>query len=261
MTSANCLASIADELEQARVHRRPVASLMRSHRDLELLDAWSIQEATGQARLRRSSRVGYKIGMTKAHARADLGLREPVFGQIFSDSLRSTGGRLVLGEYLTPKLEPECAFRIGTRLRGDAVSVAQVAEAVDSVVPAFEIVDSRVAGWARTAVDLVADNAAGAGAVLAMEHSRLLADLDFASMQCSAWVDGALIGAGRPLEQEDPLRLVSWLVRQLHARGLALEPGDIVLTGSWTAAIELGRGESTVAAEFSQLGRIEVAIV
>ena len=58
-----------------------------------------------------------------------------------------------------PRVEAEVAFVLGADLPDEQVTVADVIRAVDYVLPAIEIVDSRIAGWDISIVDTVADNA------------------------------------------------------------------------------------------------------
>ena len=58
------------------------------------------------------------------------------------------------------------AFVMGRDLAGPGVTVADALTAVAGVLPAIEIVDSRIADWRITLADTVADNASSARVVL-----------------------------------------------------------------------------------------------
>lgn len=55
----------------------------------------------------------------------------------------------------------------------------------------------------------------------------------------------------------DPLRGIVWLVRRLSAYGQRIEPGQIVLSGSFIRAVECRPGD-TITADFGPLGTISV---
>ena len=60
---------------------------------------------------------------------------------------------------LQPKIEGEIAFVLKKDLKGPNVTAVDVIQATDYVLPALEIVDSRVQDWKIKLQDTVADNA------------------------------------------------------------------------------------------------------
>jgi 2-keto-4-pentenoate hydratase len=110
--------------------------------------------------------------------------------------------------------------------------VLDVMRAIEYVVPAIEIVDSRISGWDITLVDTVADNASGAATVLgAPLRWPVGADL----RTCGALIEhrGEVlsVGAGAACLGH-PLNAVTWLARELARRKDALRAGDLVLSGA-----------------------------
>src|SRR3712207_9516524 len=58
------------------------------------------------------------------------------------------------------------SFVLGEELRGPGVDAVRVLASTRAVVPALEIIDSRVSDWQIKLPDTVADNASGWGIVL-----------------------------------------------------------------------------------------------
>jgi 2-keto-4-pentenoate hydratase len=54
-----------------------------------------------------------------------------------------------------------------------------------------------------------------------------------------------------------PAAAVAWLADTLSERGVALEPGHVVLPGACTRAVEMSAGD-VVAADFDVLGSVSV---
>ncbi|WP_309606828.1 hypothetical protein [Phenylobacterium sp.] len=53
----------------------------------------------------------------------------------------------------------------------------------------------------------------------------------------------------------DPHIAVVWLANKLHEFGVAMQPGDVVLSGSFVKAIPFGAGD-TILALYDQLGEV-----
>ena len=74
---------------------------------------------------------------------------------------------------LQPKVEGEIAFILKKDLKGPNVTAVDVIQATDYVVPALEIVDSRVQDWKISLSDTVADNASSGLYVLGGKPTKL----------------------------------------------------------------------------------------
>jgi 2-keto-4-pentenoate hydratase len=72
--------------------------------------------------------------------------------------------------------------------------------------------------------------------------------------------DGELVDTGAGAAAlGDPAAVVAWLANVLAERGIALEPGHVVMTGALHAAVPMVAGETYVA-EFDRLGSVTVRI-
>jgi 2-keto-4-pentenoate hydratase len=186
--------------------------------------------------------VGRKAGLTAKAVQAQLGVDQPDFGVLFDDMRVADGGRLDPARALQPKAEAEIALVLGADLPDPETTREQVAAAVATVHAAIEIVDSRIADWAITFADTVADNGSSAFFILA-EQGHPLAGLDLYTAGMVLEVDGqiASLGAGAAALGH-PLEAAAWLARTLAARGEPLKAGDILLTGALGPMVTLTAG-------------------
>jgi 2-keto-4-pentenoate hydratase len=100
-------------------------------------------------------------------------------------------------------------------------------------------VDSVWSGYRFTLEDNTADGSSAAWVVVGpvMELD------DLASLPVALSVDGSVVERGvGAAASGHPAAGVAWLAEQLSSRGLALEPGDLVITGGLTSAHPLEPG-------------------
>jgi 2-keto-4-pentenoate hydratase len=156
---AESIAEAADLLLDAYASGVPVAPLTTAYPGLSVTDAYAIQLAQVAAWTAGGARVkGHKVGLTSAAMQRQLGVDQPVFGHLLDTMFLAEGITADYGRLAQPKAEPEIAFVLGRPLRGPGVTVAEALTAVDFVLPALEIVDSRIADWKITMPDAIADN-------------------------------------------------------------------------------------------------------
>lgn len=188
--------------------------------------------------------VGRKIGLTAKAVQTQLGVDQPDFGVLFADMAVADGGTVSAAKMLQPKAEAEIALVLGADL--DAVDADRdaVARAVAEVIPAIEIVDSRIADWKITFADTVADNGSSAYFVLGAPRQPL-AGLDLWSCGMVLELNGqvASLGAGAACLGH-PLDAAAWLARTLALRGEPLRAGDILLTGALGPMIPIKAGDA-----------------
>jgi 2-oxo-hept-3-ene-1,7-dioate hydratase len=107
----------------------------------------------------------------------------------------------------------------------------------------------------RKIVDTIADNAANAGIVIGGQPFRPL-DVDMRWIGALCYRNGAVEETGLAAGVlNHPANGVAWLVRKLDALGFALEPGQIVLSGSFIRPIEARKGD-TIQADYSAHGMV-----
>ncbi len=222
-----------------------------------LRDGLSPDDAEGAYRIQRintrfweaSGRriVGRKIGLTSKAVQAQLGVNQPDFGVLFEDMLIVDGGSLSPSQVFQAKAEAEVALVLARTIDDPGLTLEDLVAAVAYVLPAIEIVDSRIADWQISFADTVADNGSSAFFVLGSER-RELAGLDLWSCGMVMQVNGeiASIGAGAACLGH-PLNAALWLARTLALSGDRLAEGDVVLTGSLGPMVTLVPGDRVCA--------------
>src|SRR3546814_13764609 len=100
------------------------------------------------------------------------------------------------------------------------------------LLPAIEIVDSRIAGWDITIVDTIADNAS-AGLFVLGASPKLLTDIDLAAVTVVLSRDGETVSTGVGSNcLGNPLSAALWLARRLAGLRQPLRAGDVGLRGA-----------------------------
>ena len=248
--------AIADRLIEAEDSRSAISPFTQANPFLSLETAYAAQALFYGRRLTAGERlVGRKLGLTSRVKQLALGIDSPVYGHLTSGMIVPFGEPLRLGTLISPKVEPELAFLMGREL-GDHVGLAEVLAAVEAVMPALEIVDSRYRTSFRL-VDSVADNAGAARVVLGAQARppRELTDLKLLGcvFRHPRGLDTATGGAA----MGHPLAAIGWLARQLAGRGDCIRPGEVIMSGGLTSSVPLPANR-TVRAEFDGLGSVEV---
>jgi 2-keto-4-pentenoate hydratase len=251
------MTSVVDELLDAYESKKPIPPVRERLIPLGDVDAaYAAQRAqveTWEKAGRR--RVGAKIGLTAPAVQRQLGVDRPDFGVLLADMAVPDGAEIDHGSLLQPRVEAEVAFVLGADLPDGRVTVADVVRATDFLLPAIEVVDSRIAGWDITIVDTVADNASSGMYVLGTTPRRI-ADVDL--RLCGAVLEHAgepvSVGAGAAC-LGNPLHAVAWLATTLAAAGSPLQAGDVVLSGALGPMVPAVAGAS-YEARISGLGSV-----
>ncbi|MDO9525667.1 MAG: fumarylacetoacetate hydrolase family protein [Gemmobacter sp.] len=207
----------------------------RDHGIASLDDAYAAQAAfvAAMQSANMGCPVGWKIGLTSARMQAMCGIDQPVAGAVLATRLHASGAEMRLGAHGRLGLEFEICVRIGLDLpaRPEPYSATEVAQAVDAVAAAVEVVDDRNCDYVALDVQsLIADNSWNAGVVLGdwVLMPRDLTDCKGVVSRNAEEIDS---GYGRDV-LGGPLVPLEWLVNHLRARGTGLRRGDIVMTGS-----------------------------
>ncbi len=223
----------AAALKAAAISGQPVAPLRDRLARTDVEAAYAIQELNTQAWLGEGRRlVGRKIGLTSKAVQAQLGVDQPDFGMLFADMSVGDGEPVAAGRLIQPKVEAEIALVIGRDLDHERHTYADLMRAVEFVLPAIEIVDSRIEGWNIRFVDTVADNASSGLFVLGGRPVRLTdVDVTACAMQMTRGEEVVSRGNGRAC-LGSPLNAAVWLADVMARCGRPLLAGDIVLTGA-----------------------------
>lgn len=253
---------IARLLEAEHRTRTPFRPLGPDAGIAGLEQAYDVQEALValNAASRGTSRAGYKIGLTTPRMQAFCGIDHPVAGTVLADRIVASAALLNPARYGRLGIEFEICVRLARDVppRAAPCSLAEIAEAIDGVCPAVEIIDDRGADYGTLdAVSLVADNAWNEGIVLgAFRHDFP----DLGSVTGTATMNGVNIGTGTGADVlGHPLAALAWLAQHLGTRGSRLEAGDLVMTGSIVTTRFPQHGE-LYRFEIPELGAVDVAI-
>jgi len=251
----------AAALYQARRTRRPIPPFTDAEPHLSMADGYAIQRELVPMLLADGDEIlGYKVGLTSRPMQRLIGVDSPDFGPVLASTRYRNGDDIPLDRFIAPKLEAEITFVMGERLQGAGITVAQARRAVAGAAASMEIVDSRIEDWRIGLADTVADLASN-GAMVMSDHVLPLDGLDPRLVGMVLTRNGELIDTGAGAAAlGDPLEVVAWLAGVLGERGLALEPGHLVMTGALHAAVPLEAGVEFVA-EFDRLGSVGVLIV
>lgn len=252
--------TLALALDTARRTRQTLPSIVERHPGLRLADACAISARWARLRDRQGAvRQGYKVGLTSHDAMRRNGLAEPILGVLFDDMVGLADGGLVSGHYIAPRIEVELAFVMDAVPPTRAWTARDLLAATQYVLPAVEVVDARVRKAAPglsagvPILDVVADNATGAGVLLGLRRWPP-AGIDLAGIGCTLSINGVNAGNGDASNVlGDPLRSLVWLVQRLRAQGEALQEGDIVMSGAFFGGVAVQPGDR-VSADFGELG-------
>jgi 2-oxopent-4-enoate/cis-2-oxohex-4-enoate hydratase len=254
--------TLADELYQALVNRAPVPRLSARYPSMTIEQAYAVQVklctyhlSSGIERL-----IGKKIGVTSKAVMDILGVEEPDFGFLTSAMVRPDGAMISMGDLIAPKAEGEIAFLLKRDLRGPDVSIADVLDATELVFPCIEIVDSRIQDWDIGIQDTIADNASSALFVIGGQaRGPTTLDLDLVGMTLE--VNGKTVSTGAGAASlGHPAQAVAWLAQTLDRFGMALESGEIILSGSLGAMVPVAAGDN-LRISIGQLGSASACFI
>ncbi|MXV99138.1 MAG: 2-keto-4-pentenoate hydratase [Acidimicrobiaceae bacterium] len=221
---------------------------------------YAVQQLNTEHWLRAGLRVsGHKVGLTNPAVQEQLGMDEPIWGVLFADRCRTDGDDLGGAGLIEPRVEVEVAVVLGADLDKGQHTVADVIRATAFVLPAFEIVDSRIAGWDITNFDMIADNA-GAGLYVLGTRPVPLAAVDLRRVEMQLTVNGedAATGSGAAC-LGNPLNSVLWLADTMSQRGTPLQAGECIMTGSLCPMRPITPGDK-LHAEIDGLGTVSAEL-
>jgi 2-oxo-hept-3-ene-1,7-dioate hydratase len=244
----------------AEKDRQPALQLSKTFPDISIEDAYAIQGEGVRQKVKDGARIiGHKVGLTSKAMQASSQIDEPDFGHLLDYMMIADGAKIPHADYCVPRVEVELAFVLAKPLKGPGVGLLDVLRATEYVVPAIEIIDARVQN-PRKIFDTIADNAAAAGIVVGGRPVGPM-DIDL------RWV-GALLYRNADIEETGvaagvlghPAMAIAWLANKVGRFGDVLEPGRVMLSGSFTRPVWAQKGD-TLRADFGSLGSISVQFV
>ena len=252
--------ALARELHHSERSRVQLEHFSRRFPGMTLEDGYAVSRAWVAIKLAEGRRViGHKIGLTSRAMQQASQISEPDYGTLLDDMLFEPGD-IPASRFIAPRVEVELAFLLRRDLAGEGVTVDDVLEATECVVPAIEIIDARIEQFdrhtrvMRKVQDTISDNAANAGIILGgLRVGPAEVDLPWcgAVLRQNGVVEETGLAAG---VQGHPAIGVAWLAKKLAPWGEGLRAGEIVLAGSFTRPVAARAGD-VFEADYGRLGR------
>jgi 2-keto-4-pentenoate hydratase len=254
----NQIKEAATMLYDAEKKLQPIDPLTEKYPDITIEDACQIQLLNVKRRAEEGEKIiGKKIGLTSRAMQEMLGVHEPDYGHLFDTMVGVAEVPIKLSKFLQPKIESEIAFVLKDELKGPGVTITKVLQATEGVIPAFEIIDSRIKNWKIKIQDTIADNASCGGIVLGTKLIPVN-EIDLKYVGLVLEKDGHIIDtAAGAAVLGHPALAVAWLANKLAQYDISLKPGEIILSGSLTKAHEVA-GNNVFVATFCGLGQVKV---
>jgi 2-keto-4-pentenoate hydratase len=244
---------LAQALAGARAEARMLdpAPWVRAVRDVA--DGYAVQ--TQLAKLAGDAVRGWKVSALTPEQQRNYGVDKPVAGAMLVPFVHADAATLRIAQFVTPLLECEVAFLLGRDLpaRPAPYTREEVETAIEAVVPAIEIADSR---WPASAPDLLklADSM-GNGTFIAGEPLRDWRALDLGAVDIVLNFEGSEAVRGTSARiLGNPLLAVVALANAQPLPAGGLKRGQIVTTGTCTTPIPPRAGR--YAADFGKLGTV-----
>lgn len=260
MLDAAQIRAIADVVDDAQTNGHTIPKITEAHPDMTVEDGYAVMfellrrwEAAGR------ELQGYKAGLTSRAKMVQMGVDTPGFALLMRDTCDPDGGTVPTKGLIHPRAEAEIAFVMKDELAGPDVTFDQVLDAIDFIQPAVEILDSRFEKFKFDLPSVIADNSSSARFVVG-GRARGPRELDLATIGVVLEINGEPVSfAASGAVMGQPVEVVRMLVSWLHARGMTLPAGALVLTGAVTEAFPIKPGD-TVCARFQDLGTINLKV-
>lgn len=240
------ISALGDELYRALRGQSTVAPLTEREAGITIEDAYhiSLRMVNRRVELDGETIVGKKIGVTSAPVQEMLGVFQPDFG-FLTDAMHYPDGAEIpiAGNLIQPRAEGEIAFRLNSDLVGPGVTEQDVLNATQSIMPCFEIVDSRIQNWNIKIEDTVSDNAS-CGVYTLGSNEVDPRTIDLPNLKMKVYKNGELHSEGiGSAVQGNPLTAVAWLANTLGEFGIEFKAGEVILSGSLVPLIPVVAGD------------------
>jgi 2-keto-4-pentenoate hydratase len=223
---------------------------------LTLDEAYRIQLGIIARRVAAGERqIGWKVGLTAEPIQQQFGFHEPVFGCILDS--RQSGHVFRRDDLIRPGFEPELCLRIKDPLSGN-IDMPTARRAIDQVYPSLEIIETRGDLSAQIAVAM-ADNAQQKTIILG--NPVPLAGRALDDVTATVQISGKTVATGRgDAVLGNPLNSVIWLARKLAEFNRSIQPGELIMSGSFTRQFPIEPG-NRVEVDFVGIGNVQTAML
>lgn len=258
---------LARRLNEAEKTRKQIRQFSLEHPGMTIEDGYAVQRAWVAMKIAEGRRLkGHKIGLTSKAMQYSSQIDEPDYGDLLDDMFFADGSDIPMSRFIVPRVEVELAFVLAKPLHGPNCTIFDVLSATDYVVPAVEIIDARIhqidpeTKAPRKVFDTISDNAANAGLVMGGRPVRPL-DVDLRWVAAVCYRNGAIEESGvAAAVLNHPANGVAWLANKFAPHGVTLEPGQVILGGSFTRPVPARAGD-TFHVDYGSLGCISCHFV
>jgi|SRR5699024_1007225 len=256
--SKETIKQFANALYEAEKTREGTSPLTEKASNLSVEDAYAVQLKNVKQKIAEGHQVtGKKIGLTSVAMQESLGVSEPDYGHLLDSMIVENNGAILKEQVMQPRVEAEIAFVLKDDLRGPNVSTLDVLQATEYIVPALEIVDSRVKDWKIKLPDTIADNASSGLYVLG-DQPIPVNKFNLKQVGMALYQNGKLCNTGvGAAALDDPAYCVAWLANKLSEFDISLKAGEVILSGALSAAVSAEQGDYLLA-RFANLGEVSV---
>ena len=253
--------SLAEHLENAELQVRDVTMITGDYPNMDWDDAYAIQDEIKRRKEGRGNKtVGLKAGLTSFAKMKQMGVETPVFGFVSDYMARPDGGEIKHSELIHPKVEAEICIVTKAPLKGPGCHVGTVMAAVDFVLPAVEIIDSRYRDFKFDLKSVIADNTSAARFVVGGQP-QLVSEVDLRTLGVVLEINGEIksMAAGAAV-LGNPLAAVAMMANHLGERDQYIPSGSFIMTGGVTEALLVNPGDN-VLVRFQDLGTVSMRFV
>jgi len=211
--------------------------------------AWDVH---ARRRERGERPVGRKIGFTNRTIWAEYGVWAPIWSHVYDSTVHHApdgAAHLAIGHLLQPRIEPEIQLHF-SRTPPVTRDEAAILESIDWIAHGFEIVQSVYPDWKFTKEDAIA--AFALHGALVVGRPVAVRDIDDCAAKLRSFTiamsrdDGRTVRGGGANVLDTPLLAFAHLAERLatQARFAPVQAGEIVTTGTLTAALPVSPGQT-----------------
>lgn len=252
---------LAHALHKAEHTLEPITPLTEQYPDMDIADAYAVQLAGIKERTEAHGGeiVGWKVGLTSKAMQQMLGVDQPDFGHLLDNMRMDEGVDIDCADMIWPRVEPEIAFQLKADLKGPGVTAPDVMDATEYLIPALEVIDSRIKDWKIKLCDTIADNASCGRFVLGRRRTAP-SGFDIKLIGMNYYVNDDLVATATSAAViGDPAEAVAWLANTLAPYGHYLHAGHVIMPGSLVAAVD-AKPQGRIRADFDRIGSVELRL-
>lgn len=248
---------IVQNLFDAEKNVQTLPQFANEYAGLDEDKAYDLQELLVEKKITEENTTlsGWKLGLTSKAKQQMMGVHEPSYGVLLKNMSLNEGETHSLAPFIHAKLEPELAFVFKKDVVGTHITPAQIIDATDYIIPAFEVIDSRFEAFKFTLLDAIADNSSSSRYILGNQFiSPDSIDLRLTGIVFRQ--NGEVVATSTlAAVMGNPAVAIAWMANKIAKRNQIIRKGEVVLSGAITQAMHISPGD-TFSATFDGLGTI-----